>query len=199
MIGPLRHIRLTTRLFLILVIGAVSCNQTETPRTEASGPAPVEEPAAPAQKHITMAGMDLYMHDYSPTAGEVRKPTFWVHAAKGELIEENQIWALTHTKAIVYRRGEEDLILEAAFGLFDEANKIAHLNGNVRIHTASMDMEMAQIQWDNEASVVRSLEPLDLIAGNTRLHAAGVILRPEDGTYELSEVSGRVAFEEKSL
>lgn len=188
-----------TFALLILAVGVVSCTQSEPPQAEAPDSISVQSSEVAPQKSIVMAGMDLYMHDYLPTAGEARKPTFWVHAAEGELLEEEQVWALRETKAVIYRHGEEDLRLEADSGVFDEVNRVAHLLGRVRVHTASMDMEMAQIQWDNEASVAQSSEPLVLISGATRLYATGVILRPKDGTYELSQVSGRVAFEEKSL
>lgn len=141
-----------------------------------------------------MEGMDLYMHNYRPTTGEPDKPTFWVHAEKGELVDGHTIWELAQARAVVYREAEADLVLEAAHGLFDEANRVARLYGGVVVTAGVVTMELADIEWNNEEGVAKSVGSVTVVNGASWLKASALFLNPEEDIMRLTDATGRIDF-----
>ncbi|MCH7908464.1 MAG: LPS export ABC transporter periplasmic protein LptC [Candidatus Hydrogenedentes bacterium] len=155
--------------------------------------------AAPSESGVRMVveGMDLYMHDYAPTDGQLRKPTLWVHADRGEEMEGEEVWKLTNARAVIYgdtNRGTQDLVIDAASGIFDRRNDIAHLSEGVEIVTGNLSISMPELVWDNRAGRARSDGPVRVNGDDTTLVAQTMTLDPKTGIFVLTEVSGRLAF-----
>ena len=163
-----------------------------------SPPPVLDEEAAPAAEtselsgRMAMTGMDLYLHDYRPTAGGARKPTIWVHSDEGEISTETSAWTLGRSRAVLYRENGEDIILQAMSGSFDETNETAQLSGGVNITTGSLAMELDEIEWDNEEGVARSSGPVTITQGRTLLSASSLVLNPAEDTMLLINGSGRI-------
>lgn len=142
-----------------------------------------------------MTGMDLYMHDYEPTGGDVRNPTFWVHAEQGILNEDDGLWTLENARVVVYRNEKEDIIVRAANCTFDQKNDVATLRNGLDLRAGTVTMKLEEIQWDNESGVARSIGEVLVAKGGTRLKASAMSLRPADGSFVLNGVSGRLEFD----
>lgn len=157
-----------------------------------------DEEAAQAQEtrelsgRMAMTGMDLYMHDYRPTAGGARKPTIWVHSDEGEISTETSAWTLGRSRAVLYREDGEDIILQAMSGSFDETNETAQLGGGVKVTTGSLAMELEEIEWDNKEGVARSTGPVTITQGRTLLNASSLVLNPDEDTMLLTNGNGRI-------
>lgn len=169
----------------------------ETPGAESASSAensPVAEEKPGGS--ITMEGLDLRMHNYRPTVGEPEKPTFWVHAEKGELVDGQKSWELEQARAVVYREADEDLVLEAARGLFDETRRVARLYGGVLVTAGAVTMELAEIEWNNEEGVAKSGQPVTVVDGTSWLKASTLLLNPGEDIMRLTNVTGRIDFSE---
>lgn len=137
-------------------------------------------------------GINLWMSSSHPTFGQPEDPTFWVHAERGQLLDEPRIWSLEQTRAVIYRNPEEDLVLVARTGTFDEENKSAQLDGDVRVTSGSMVADLANIQWDNAAGVAHSEALATLDDGVNRLVGRAVALYAQEGRFELGEGSAQI-------
>lgn len=167
---------------------------------EATAPAQDGEATAPALvMGMAISGMDLWMDDTSPTAGALRKPTIWVHADEAVMSEDAKAWSLVGARAVIYRNEEEDLKLKADRGRFDETNGIAQLSGGVEINAGKMVMKLSSIEWDNEARRAWSDSPVTVSSGTTELQASSLVLIPDEGVFVLSDVTGRIDFQEGRL
>lgn len=185
-------------LLLLLLACLAQCGaETAIPASETQD-AVGESTAAEPVRRMAMSGMDFYLHDYSPTHGTARKPTFWVHAEEGALDEERKIWVLKQTRAVIYGEAGSQVTLEAEYGHFDETNETAQLRGGVIVIAGAITMELSEIEWDNEEGVARSGEPLMLADGETQLRAESLVLDPNKRTFKLTGVKGRLMFREEN-
>lgn len=141
-----------------------------------------------------VSGMDLYMHDIEPTGDARRKPTLWVHAAEGQLKADNS-WALANARAVIYRENEADIQLESTSGRFDEANKVAVLDGGVKVAAGDVELSTDSVSYDNHHRIVRTHAPVKLSDGDTVLNADEATLEPKDGVVILSNVSGMLSLD----
>lgn len=158
-----------------------------------AGDPPSKSPAADAAA-MQMQGEDinLWMSSSRPTFGRPEDPTFWVHAKRGRLLDEPRIWSLEETKAVIYRDPEEDLTLVARSGTFDEENKSARLDGEVRVTSGRFVADLANIHWDNATGVAHSDAPATLDDGTNRLVGRSVALYTDADRFELGEGSARI-------
>lgn len=142
----------------------------------------------------SVSDMDLYMHDIQPTGDVRRTPTLWVHAAHGQLKADSS-WALADASAVIYREHDEEIRLESKSGRFDESNKVAVLDGGVKVAAGGVHLSTDSVRYDNTHRVVQTIAPVELSDGKTTLNAEGATLEPEDGTVTLTNVSGTLSLD----
>lgn len=181
---------------LCVVLGLVNVDHEARPFDQV---AQTNEDAALLESEVGMVveGMDLYMHDYAPTEGQLRKPTLWVHAERGEEMKDAEAWKLTKAHAVIYgdeNRETQDLTVDAAAGIFDRRNDTAYLSEGVEIHTGELLISMPELVWENRSGRARSDGPVRVNGPDTTLAAKTMALDPKTGTFILTEVSGRLAF-----
>lgn len=141
---------------------------------------------------MEMRGLDLRMYSTEPTFGELRDPTFWVHAKRGRLEGELDVWSLEEARAIIYRDPEDDLRLEAQQGTFDQTNQVAVLSDGVRATSRDLVVELDDIEWNNEENVAWSDSPARVTSGSNRLTGASVAIYPRDDRIKLGRGSGDI-------
>ncbi len=186
---------------LVLATGslAAACSGGDTGEARTGSPQPEVITVAEAeQSFIEMTGMDLYMYDYAETGTGLRNPNLWVHAAESSLAED-KTWTLKDAHAVVYRDKEEDLLFDAARGHFDEKQGIAWLEGEVKVSAGTLNLELAEIEWVNEESIARSSSVVTLKDEGTVLEASSLNLNPDNGVITLTDVTGRLSLEQRSL
>ncbi len=147
---------------------------------------------------MAMRGLDLYMHDYTPTDGELRDPTFWVHADSGQLAEGEKVWSLQGTRVVIYRDDDEDLVVEALEGKVDLDRQVAELRGAVRLTTGSLIVDLEDLLWENEKGSATSERPIHLVDGDTRLDAESLLIKRDEGLLILGEGSGYLRLTESA-
>lgn len=156
-----------------------------------SAPSPnIDSPEGSPRNVMAMRGLDLYMHDYSPTEGELRDPTFWIHADSAQLAQGERVWSLQGTRAVIYRDDEEDLVLEALEGEFDKDRQVAQLRGAVRLTTGSLIVDLEDLLWENEKGRATSGRPIHLEDENMRFHAESLLIKRDEGVIILGKGSG---------
>lgn len=183
-------------LLVAMSLLLVSCGQTSE---TASEPGPVSE-ATPAghsspatelpRNMMAMRGVDLYMHDYAPTEGELRDPTFWVHAESGQLAEGGKVWSLHRIRAVIYREDNEDLVVEARDAQVNQEEQVAALQGDVRLTAGTLVVDLEDLLWENEKGTATSDHPVYITDGDTRLEAQSLSINVDDGALILGEGSG---------
>ncbi len=180
---------------LLAILGCSS----EQPISDGAAPSPpsgvVEEsPAETALKgaSMTVAGLDLYMHDDAFTGQDTAEPTFWVHADQGELTGDESLWTLTRTRAVIYRDEEDDMHLNAKQGWFDQVRNTAQLSGGVTIESGPLRISTEQVEWDNEIGTVISSSTTELQRGATHITATSFTMTPKTGGILLDRPQGTI-------
>ena len=155
-----------------------------------ASPPETSDPTPPPQSTLAWKGVDLYMHDYGPTDGRLRDPTFWIHAEQGQRAGAGRTWSLQQTRAVIYREADENLVVEAAIGQFDEEAETARLSGRVRLSTGRLRVDLEELVWDNTKGLATSDRPVRVTDSETQLVASGILINPHDDTIVLNEGSG---------
>ncbi|GEM_PF-1499847 len=191
-------IRFPTLLILVLLFFALSScfNSPKKPadnkNVQSSEESPIEGEISPTS--MTVSSVDLYHHDPSPTFGEVKKPTLWLHAEKFQIIDENN-WKIEDIKAVIYdtRSGEERIRILAESGTFDKM-KSASLSGKVHAEMEDISFETESLLWTNktetEPAKITTGGKVSLKGNDISLTCSSLLIYPEDKTFELTEVSG---------
>jgi len=188
------------RIPLIALCLALGCGASDTEtKTPSATPAPANDSpveALPAPGEITMQDINLYLHDTAPTVGAMKKPSFWV-SAKRFSMQENGLWLFEEARAVAYgeNENEEDIIMEAARGSFEEG-KGAVMEGGVVAHAGTMTLHLDNITWKNpengERGVAYSEVPLTIEDTDLQLSADSVHLYPKDKHFEMTRVAGSI-------
>ncbi len=166
------------------------------PVSESTQSPSVDTPEDPPRNVMAMLGPDVWMHDYTPTEGEPRDPTFWVHADSGQLAEGEKVWSVQGARAVIYRDDEEDLVVEALEGEVDEDRKVAELRGAVRLTVGSLIVDLEDLLWENEKGTATSNHAVHLVDANMRLDAKSLLIRRDEGVLILGEGSGYIRLTE---
>ena len=148
---------------------------------------------------VQAQGVDLRMFVTDPTTGAARNPTFWVHADKFSLSNED-IWSLTNAKAVIYSHSEgeeEQIYLEAGTGRFQQETQMAYLKEGVIAHAGQMRIELNDIEWVNEQRVARSENPVSLETPNANISAATLQLYPDKKQLIMTGVQGAFQFDKE--
>lgn len=161
---------------------------------ESSEALPPSEEGAPG---MSMSGIDLYMHDTDPTAGQQRKPRFWIHANTFDVLED-AAYAFKDARAVVFgeESGNEIVVFEADQGRFEE-DKRAYLRDNVVAQVGTMTLQLEEVVWEQagqDIGFAYSDHPVEVNDPSLRLRAASVRLYPETKEFELRDVEGHVQF-----
>jgi len=190
-------------LMALLLVGA-GCGQTpEAPPPDSASPPSLESGeqlavarSEPVENEMLLSGVNLWMHDYTPTAGQLRKPTIWVHAESGRLAEDSQLWSLQDTRAVIYRENDEDLTADAAQGAFDQTDETAVLTGDVTLLAGSLEVALEKLKWDNVAGVATSDRPVRVTSGEMWLTGEAMWIRPDENLLQIEGGSGAMPFAE---
>lgn len=175
----------------------VGCSSEESAssKTPSSQSSPASENSAEElleNASMTVAGLDLYMHSDKFTVHDTAKPTFWVHASKGELTGDESLWTLTDTQAVIYRDEEDDMRMQAKRGWFDQIKNTAQLSGGVTIESGTMKISTDEVNWDNEHGTVTSSSTTELQRGPTHITATSFTMIPKTGGIRLSRPQGTI-------
>ncbi len=144
----------------------------------------------------TISAVDLYHHDPSPTFGELKKPTIWLHADKFQIIDENN-WKVESIKAVIYdtKTGSERIRVFADSGTFVKM-KTASLSGKVHAEMDEIEFDTEYLLWTNktetEPAKITTDRKVSLVGKNISLTCSSLIIYPEEKNFELTEVSGIV-------
>ena len=139
---------------------------------------------------------DFRLYDSSPTAGESKKPTFWVHAGVWRL-EEQDVWSFENARAVIYGRGEDgaEITFDAGQGRFQK-DKTAYLKDGVVAHIEKMTLQLTDIEWINEQRVAQSDNPVTITSDDAHLEGATLRLYPDDKQLVMTNVSGKMRFDD---
>lgn len=137
-------------------------------------------------------GINVRMFSSRPTFGTPEDPTFWVHAAHGQRLDDPPVWTLEDARAVIYRSPEEDLILVAKSGTVDETNKAASLDGSVRVTSGQMVVELANIRWDDAAGIARSDATATMDDGVNRIVGESIALYADEDRFEIGRGSAHI-------
>jgi hypothetical protein len=188
------------RLFAVAgLLALAACGKSFAPQP----PPEQEEPmsAATAEEPedlLKMTDINLYLHDPRPTEGAPRKPTLWIRA-DDFTVAEDDLWRFHNAQATIYGETDMDSIrLEADEGIFQEDVK-ATLAGTVRAQVGDMHMQMQDIEYTNPQEdlpgMARTDGPVKVASPTLDLEASSMRFYPDTKTYELTDVSGTIAFE----
>lgn len=137
-------------------------------------------------------GINVRMFSSRPTFGTPEDPTFWVHAARGQRLDDPPVWTLEDARAVIYRDPEDDLVLVAKSGTVDEATKSASLDGSVRVTSGQMVVELANIRWDDTTGVARSDSTATMDDGVNRIVGESIALYADEDRFEIGQGSARI-------
>ncbi len=143
-----------------------------------------DQTGAPASRAVEMKGVNLYLHSSEPSFGQLQDPTFWVHAERGESINETQ-WSLEGAQAVIYREAEDDLVLAAKSGTFDKQKKSAQLAGGVQVTSGQMVVDLEDIAWDETQRVARSESIATLSDGSNTIVGSSIAIFPDADRVDL--------------
>ncbi len=191
----MRRSGLALLLLVLLGCGKGLPAKPSSPAEAAPAGAPAISPDAAASS-MEVKGVELRLYDNHPSAGEERKPTFWVHADACALQDDN-LWSFDKARAIIYGRdqNQEPIRIEAARGRFQES-KMAYLEGGIEAWIGAMRLHLQDIEWNNDEDVARSDNPLTIASPRLYLEASSVRLLPKTREMTLTHVSGLIQIEE---
>ena len=185
------------RPFWIVIVAAavpLGCGSPPEPTAEDADPTPAlpgnGEGASAAQ--TTVSRMELTMHDYSPTLGEERRPTFRVFAESASSADQ-KAWTIEGVRAVAEAKDQEPYVFAAAKGMFDQANSKAELIGGVELTSGPVSVTMEDVVWDDATSTARTDKPITFRDSGTELIASSFEVRVKEQAYVLTEPRGRFA------
>ena len=195
----MRGVLLVAISLLLFSCGRASETTPESgPVSEATPSERSSSPADSRRNMMALRGVDLYMHDYTPTEGELRDPTFWIHAGSGQLAEGEKMWSLQSIRAVIYREDDEDLIVEARDGQVNQEKQVAVLRGDVRLTAGTLVVNLEDLLWENEKGTATSKHPVHITDGYMRLEAQSLSIDVDGGALILGEGSGYIRLREPS-
>lgn len=180
-------------LSLVAGCGGSAPQPDAEPEPKAAAPLPdLIEARAKAGGTMAMRaeGVDLRLWDSRPSAGETRKPTFWVHAGV-LIVSEDEDYTFENATAIVYGRddGEGQITLEAGRGTFRE-DTMARLQGGVTAHVMAMTIALEDFEWNNEEQVGFTNNAIAITSPDSNMKASSLRLYPESKGMEMTDVIG---------
>ncbi|MCC6143982.1 MAG: LPS export ABC transporter periplasmic protein LptC [Candidatus Hydrogenedentes bacterium] len=181
------------------VLALAACGKSIAPQPPSQEDEPVSASMAEEPEDLLkMTDINLYLHDPRPTDGAPRKPTLWIRA-DDFTVAEGDLWRFHNAQATIYGENEADSIrLEADQGVFEEDVK-ATLTGAVRAQVGDMHMQMQDIEYTNPQeetpAMARTDGPVTVASPTLDLKASSMRFYPDSKTYELTDVSGTIAFE----
>jgi hypothetical protein len=141
---------------------------------------------------VVMEGLDLLFHEAGPTFGELRKPTFWVHAVRATCTDSMRQWSLEASNAVIYREQAENLLLSAGAGFFDKEVGVALLSEGVRLTTGVVVVKLEDLQWDNDQQVATSDHPTEFSDGVSLLSGKAFAVHPRENLVQLTDGGGTI-------
>ena len=183
-------------MLAVAALAIAGCGPAPAP-PEAGAPEGGDAPSASDTETMTMESMDLVMYDTSVSEG--KRPSIIVHADHGSLMtpedtEEKPAWTLKGARAEIFRNNVQELVLEAASGMFDESKGVARLEGGVTMRSNEFDMDLERVEWDNEKRLAQSDTAVTIRRGDTSIEADGFALNPDERSMTLDNVSGWLDF-----
>ena len=179
-------------LWFLALLAPLGCGPSPAQIEETSTPAASSPENAAVMPQTTVSQMELTMHDYSPTLGESRKPTFRVFAESAASTDQ-EAWTIERVRAVAEAKDQEPFVFAAARGIFDQANSKAELSGGVELTSGPVSVRMDDVVWDDAASTARTDKPIALSDSGTELSATAFEVQVKDQTYELKDARGRIA------
>ncbi len=179
-------------LWFVALLAPLGCGPTPAPIQETSTPAASAPETAAAGPQTTVSRMELTMHDYSPTLGESRKPTFRVFAESAASTDQ-KAWAIEGVRAVAEAKDQDPFVFAAARGIFDQANGKAELTGGVELTSGPVAVTMEDMVWDDATSTARTDKPITFRDSGTELDATAFEVQVNDQTYTLKDARGRIA------
>ena len=139
--------------------------------------------------------LNLRLYEGNPTAGETRRPTFWVHAEVFTLGEEN-VWLFEQAHAMIYGHGEKgsEITIDAGRGRFQEG-KAAYLKDGVTAQVGDMHIDLTDLEWINDERMARTDNPVSVTSPDSNMKASTLRLYPDQKQLLLTRVSGTVKLE----
>jgi hypothetical protein len=183
----------------ICVAAAAGCGRDSKPDSTKAAPEDLGATAPKSSETDRLAmqgsGLDLRLTDTSPTRGDSRKPTFWLHADTYSLADEN-IWSFEKARAIIYGRGEHgtEIHLEAGQGRFQE-NTMAQMKGGVDVQFEDMRLQLSDMEWINAERVARTDHPVSVASNSVQLQAATLRLYPDEKQLVMTDAVGTMRFD----
>ncbi|HIJ73147.1 MAG TPA: LPS export ABC transporter periplasmic protein LptC [Candidatus Hydrogenedentes bacterium] len=124
--------------------------------------------------------MEIQFFSEELTGGEAKRPTFEV-TAKGKLLE-GDVLLFENALAVFYGPDGKETHTSAPRCRVDRNEKLAYLEGGVRLETGTMTVELEDLLWDNEKGEATTDKPVTLTkdGGETHLEAVGMTLIPKE-------------------
>ncbi|MCI0479211.1 LPS export ABC transporter periplasmic protein LptC, partial [Candidatus Uhrbacteria bacterium] len=177
---------------MVAIVALVAFTSADTgERVAAAGPTETVAAATPADT-ILMEGIELQFHESGPTFGEVRAPTFRMSASRGEWAESSQHWTLENANAVIHREGQDDLLLSAARGFCDLEREVAVLSDGVHARTGDIEVDVADLHYDNESGIARSDAHTKVTDGTNDLEGMSIEIDTRTDRVRLREGSGTI-------
>ncbi len=152
----------------------------------------VQTAAAEPVDTVVMEGIQLQFHRDGPTFGESRPPTFRMDAARGEWAESSQQWNLQGATAVIYREGEQDLLLSAARAFCDLDGQVAELSEGVRLTAGAVVVDVMDLHYDNESGIAQSAAQATMTDGENRMNGKNLLMDTRNDYVELADGQGTI-------
>jgi hypothetical protein len=143
------------------------------------------EPVDSKADAISMEGFDLQFHRQGPTFGELRQPSFRVHAVTAESDNDMVHWTLRDADAVIIRQSQKELLVSAARGFLDRENEVAVLSDGVRATTGNVIIDLKDLHWDNGTGIARSDNYSEATDGENHIGGNAITIYPDDDVVEM--------------
>ena len=140
---------------------------------------------------MEMENFEMRFYDTLESTAGGQAPTFYVQA-DGASSDADTGWHLVRPNATIYGDDEQNIVLKADSGMFDDKSETATLAGGVSADLSNMLMTIDSIQYDNRERVAYSDSPVHLEGDIAKLDAESIRIQPKDGSVVLTNVTGNI-------
>lgn len=146
-----------------------------------------EEEVLPKET-ASVRGLDFRLYEEGGVLGEVRRPSFWLHANHGTQMGDG-VWNLEEVRVVIYGAEAGKAVLEAGTGHYTptEGSERAYLSGGVVLTTATQRIELADVEWNNSEGRALSDKPLTIDGEKMQGTASAMEFMPKTGELNLKK------------
>jgi LPS export ABC transporter protein LptC len=151
-------------------------------------PTDTEKPSEDETSSLAGVAQQLQDVTFSQSKGDKR---LWKLQAKAVEQTRDGPINLENVEITYYSDNGRVTVVTADTGLYDDANRNARLEGNVKVRTSDGGrVDTTAILWDQETEVLTGDGEVTISKGNSTMTGTGFELRPSDESFKIYQVDG---------